>query len=57
MRSVDSFVANGGEGLFETQCIPTDTDLLAVSAYKKFLEERRRRISERLNEYLGTTSV
>jgi hypothetical protein len=43
-----------GEQPFESQCIPTNTDLLTVERYKAFLAERRRLIAERLNEFLGS---
>jgi hypothetical protein len=45
--------ANGDQP-FESQCIPTDPDLLTVERYKAFLAERRRLIAERLNEFLGS---
>ena len=38
---------------FESQCIPTDPNLLTVERYKAFLTERRRLIAERLNTFLG----
>jgi len=41
-----------GEQPFESQCIPTDPNLLTVERYKAFLAERRRLIAERLNEFL-----
>ncbi len=44
-----------GEVTFETQCIPTDMELLETSKYKEFLSERRKRIASRLNEYLETS--
>ncbi|MCK6570174.1 DUF262 domain-containing protein [Myxococcota bacterium] len=43
-----------GPGVFEAQCIPTDTALLAVDAYKTFLQERRSLIAARLNKFLGS---
>ena len=43
-----------GVAPFEAQCIPTDNDLLQPTAYKQFLSERRKRIAERLNVFLGT---
>jgi len=43
-----------GEQPFESQCIPTDPDLLTVERYKAFLAERRRLIAERLNEFLSS---
>lgn len=42
-----------GEQPFESQCIPTDPNLLTVERYKAFLAERRRLIAERLNTFLG----
>jgi hypothetical protein len=42
-----------GEQPFESQCIPTEPNLLTVERYKAFLAERRRLIAERLNEFLG----
>jgi hypothetical protein len=42
-----------GEQPFESQCIPTDPNLLTVERYKAFLVERRRLIAERLNTFLG----
>lgn len=50
-----SLLAGAGDAAFEAQCIPTAPDLLRVSAYKSFLDERRRLIATRLNEFLGTT--
>ncbi len=38
---------------FQAQCIPTDNELLEVGTYKSFLDERRRLISQRLNEFLA----
>lgn len=40
---------------FVTQCIPTDTELLGLDAYKEFLAARRKRIADRLNDFLGVT--
>jgi hypothetical protein len=45
--------ANGDQP-FESQCIPTDPDLLTVERYKAFLAERRRLIAERLNAFLSS---
>lgn len=42
-----------GQSAFEAQCIPTESELLDITKYKEFLLERRKRISSRLNEYLG----
>jgi len=44
-----------GEQPFESQCIPTDPNLLTVESYKAFLTERRRLIAERLNTFLGSS--
>lgn len=47
------YIEKAGQKAFQAQCIPTDPALLDVGDYKKFLVERRRLISERLNEFLG----
>lgn len=44
--------ANGDQP-FESQCIPTDPEVLTIERYKAFLVERRRLIAERLNTFLG----
>lgn len=41
-----------GSKIFEAQCIPIDPGLLAPEKYKDFLAERRRVVSQRLNEFL-----
>lgn len=41
-----------GSAPFDAQCIPTDGDLLATDAYKRFLVKRRQLISQRLNAFL-----
>lgn len=46
-------LAQAGAASFAAQCIPTDGPLLTVTQYKAFLAERRKRIAERLNEFLG----
>src|SRR5439155_12514745 len=46
------FIDKVGSGAFQAQCIPTTPDLLQVEYYKNFLAERRRAISQRLNEFL-----
>lgn len=43
-----------GQAPFDAQCIPTDEAFLTLDAYKLFLVERRKRIAERLNAFLGT---
>ena len=45
-----------GHGAFEAQCIPVEPELLEVGSYKRFLAERRRLISLRLNEFLEVTA-
>ena len=42
-----------GEQPFESQCIPTEPNLLTVERYKAFLAGRRRLITERLNAFLA----
>ena len=46
-------IAKSGHAAFQAQCIPTDIGLLEVDTYKEFLEERRRLLSQRLNEFLA----
>jgi hypothetical protein len=48
-------IEKSGQGAFDAQCIPTDSELLDTTKYKEFLSERRKRITSRLNEYLGTS--
>ena len=48
-------IEKSGTAALELQCIPTDLSLLGVDSYKKFLVERRKAVSQRLNEFLGTT--
>ena len=50
-------IEKSGLTAFQAQCIPTDNELLDVDAYKAFLEERRRLVSQRLNEFLGIAQV
>lgn len=49
-----SIIEKSGISAFEMQCIPTDSQLLSTEAYKQFLSKRRRMVSKRLNEFLGT---
>ena len=42
-----------GTEAFHAQCIPTAGRLLEVDTYKSFLAERRRLVSQRLNEFLA----
>jgi hypothetical protein len=48
-------IEKSGVSAFEAQCIPTGGELLEVEGYKRFLVERRKRIAERLNAFLGTS--
>jgi hypothetical protein len=43
-----------GPDAFAAQAIPTNGGLLDVDNYPEFLAERRKRVTERLNEFLGT---
>ena len=45
-------IENSGLASFSAQCIPTDANLLEVSTYKNFLTERRKVISNCLNQFL-----
>lgn len=44
--------AQAKEKAFATQCIPAEEQYLSVERYKDFLQERRIRIANRLNEFL-----
>jgi hypothetical protein len=48
-------VSQLGQEAFAAQAIPTELELLGVDNYKAFLQERRKRIAVRLNEFLGVT--
>lgn len=48
-------IEKSGQGAFDAQCIPTESELLDITKYKEFLSERRKRIVSRLNEYLETS--
>lgn len=50
-------IAKSGVSAFETQCILTDPALLGVESYRAFLSKRREMISQRVNEFLGTTTA
>jgi hypothetical protein len=47
-------IAKAGASAFEAQCILTDSGLLGVESYKAFPSKRREKITNRLNEFLGT---
>jgi hypothetical protein len=51
-----SLLEKSGPTAMTAQCIPTDPTILGVDQYKNFLVERRKSISVRLNEFLGTES-
>ncbi len=46
-------IESSGRAPFDAQCIPTEDGLLEVNVYKGFLTERRKVVSQRLNEFLG----
>jgi hypothetical protein len=48
-----ALVAERGHEPFAAQAIPTQPELLKTENYKVFLQERRKRIAEQLNEFLG----
>jgi hypothetical protein len=49
-------IEKAGIATFEAQCIPTVSAVLGVEAYKGFLAERRKAVSQRLNEFLEVSS-
>lgn len=48
-------VSQLGQEAFAAQAIPTELEFLEIDNYKAFLQERRKRIAVRLNEFLGVT--
>jgi hypothetical protein len=48
-----AMIEKSGPTSFEAQCIPTDTTILAIDAYRAFLHSRRALVTKRLNEFLG----
>ncbi len=50
---VPELIESGGREAFQAQCIPLDGRFLEVDTYKAFLDERRRLVSQRLNEFLA----
>lgn len=44
-----------GDNAFRKQCIPLQDDYLKLEHYPEFLQERRRLIAERINEFLSNT--
>jgi hypothetical protein len=51
-KYLTKLVSDHGTELFDAQAIPSEPPLLAITAYKQFLGERRKRIATRLNQYL-----
>lgn len=49
---IPQFIDERGEGLFDSQCIPTDVRLLDRDSYYDFLDERRSLIAAELNRFL-----
>lgn len=49
-----TLIAKMGPSCFTDQAIPMDSNLWEVDNYTAFLAQRRRRIAERLNAFLGT---
>jgi hypothetical protein len=47
-----AFIAKVGEGSFQLQSIPTEPSLLKLESYKAFLDERRKLVAKRLNDFL-----
>ena len=45
-------IVDAGQQAFDSQCIPTEPELLQTDRFKDFLAERRKKIAKRLNEFL-----
>jgi len=50
---VPPIIAKQGADLFKMQDVPVDDNLLDVLAFRRFLDERRRRLASTLNDFLG----
>ena len=48
-----ALIEKSGLAAFRAQCIPTESGLLDVGVYRAFLDERRKLVSRRLNDFLG----
>jgi hypothetical protein len=48
-----ALIEKAGICSFAAQCIPTDQSLLGIEGFRRFLAERRKLMSQRLNSYLG----
>jgi hypothetical protein len=46
-------VAERGKNALEAQCVPTDSALHDIDRYRDFLVERRQRLVDRLNHFVG----
>lgn len=53
---IPDLIQRNGPDFLNAQGIPVVPDLFQVSAYKEFLKERRRRVTQMLNSYLETPS-
>ncbi|MDP2599498.1 MAG: DUF262 domain-containing protein [Deltaproteobacteria bacterium] len=49
-------IEKSGVEAFDSQCIPTNANLLNVDAYKAFLQRRRELVSKRLNAFLNQSN-
>jgi hypothetical protein len=48
-----AMIEKSGLAAFDAQCIPTDSGFLGAGDYKAFLQERRMKVVQRLNEFLS----
>ena len=48
-----AYIRRAGQAAFDAQCIPTESSLLEIESYKKFLAARREMVARRLNEFMG----
>lgn len=49
-------IDKSGPAALESQCIPTDPEILHTSTYKSFLKRRRELIAQRLNEFIAMSA-
>ncbi len=52
-----SMIEKSGRAVFAAQCIPIDQSILGVDSYASFILERRKLVTQRLNEFLGASPI
>jgi hypothetical protein len=52
MAYIPIILQEQGQELFDHQCVPTESELLAREAFPVFLAKRRKMIAQELNDFL-----